>query len=190
MTSASRPQTRRMRSATKREIATNWWTPAAVRRSQRRSHAATGGIRTRAAFAFASSGTGVLPRSWQPFPAASARGGPGPLPPVGEQVLQGALEGDLHLPAGRLLDLRRVPFEDHDVGRPQPARIRLDLDVSDAGLLEQEVQHLLDRPRPPRAQVVHFPRLAPLQERPVAADDVPDVGIVAPGREVAHQDTG
>src|SRR5258705_8887874 len=115
---------------------------------------------TSATFAFASSGTGVLPRSWQPFPAASARGGQVPLPPVGEQVLQGALEGDLHLPAGRLLDLRRVPFEDHDVERPQPARIRLNLDVPDAGLLEQEVQHLLDRPRPPRAQVVHFPRLA------------------------------
>ena len=31
-----------MRSATRREMATKWWTPAAVRRSQRRSAAATG----------------------------------------------------------------------------------------------------------------------------------------------------
>src|SRR5689334_7469153 len=67
-----------------------------------------------------------------------------PPAPVVEQVLQRLLEGNLHLPAGGVPDLRRVALQDHDVRGPEPRRIGLDSDALDLGFLEQEVEHLLD----------------------------------------------
>src|SRR5712691_10068580 len=57
--------------------------------------------------------------------ARSARGGPGPLAPVAQQVPQGALEGDLHLPAHHLFDFGGVALEPHDIGGAQAGRIGL-----------------------------------------------------------------
>src|SRR6266542_4002174 len=96
--------------------------------------------------------------------ARSARRGPGALAPVAQEV--------------------------HDVGRAQPGRVDLDRDALDRGLLEEEIQHLLDGPRAARAEIVHFAWLSLLQQQPVAADDVAHVGIVAPRLEIAHVDDG
>src|SRR5215472_344027 len=120
----------------------------------------------------------------------SARGGPDPLPPVVEELDEGALEGNRRLPAEGPLDLRRIALEDHHVGRAEAGGIDPDGDPLHRGLLQKEVQHLLDRPRPPRAKVVHLAGLAPLEEEPVPADDVAHVGEVAAGLEVADVDGG
>src|SRR5512132_4130997 len=85
----------------------------------------------------------------------SARGGPDPLPPVVEELAEGALEGNRRLPPRGLLDLRRVALEVHHVGGPEARRVDLDGDPLHRGRADQELEHLLDRPGAPRATIVH-----------------------------------
>src|SRR5438309_1618022 len=69
-------------------------------------------------------------------------------------------------------------------------RILLDRDRTNAGFPEQEVEDLLDRPGAARGKVIDLAGLALLQQEPVAADDISDVGVVAAGGEIADMDHG
>src|SRR5258705_5386930 len=118
-------------------------------------------------------------------PAASAGRRHRPLAPVREEIFERPLEGNLHFPARGLPDLGRVPLQNHDVRGPEPGWVRLDGNPLDPGLLQQELEHLLDRPRAARAEIVDLTRLPALQEEPVPAHDVADVPEDPPWGEVA-----
>src|SRR5882724_8560361 len=121
-------------------------------------------------------------------PAASAGRRHRPLAPVREKIFERSLEGNLHFPAHGLPDLRRVSLQYHDVRGPQPRRIALDGDSFDPGLLQEEIEHLLDRPGATRTEVVDLTRLPPLQQPPVAAHDVADVGEISPRLQIPDED--
>src|SRR5712691_9764059 len=70
----------------------------------------------------------------------------------------------------------------------QPSAVSIfSLDPRCCRLADVEVQHALDRPVYPRAQVVDLARRAALEQRPVTPHDVAHVREVAPGLQVAHQ---
>src|SRR5580765_6884363 len=120
----------------------------------------------------------------------SARGGPDPLPPVVEELAEGALEGNRHLPPRGLLDLRRVALEDHHVRGSEALRIDVDGDALHRGGADEELEHLLDRPGAARAEIVDLTGLAALEEQPVAPDHVADIREVATRLEIPHPHHG
>src|SRR5262249_53088702 len=109
-----------------------------------------------------------------------------PLSPILEEVGEGLLERDHALPAQSLLDLLPTAAQHRDVGRPEPSWILANLDEPEHRPLGQEVEDPLDRPLHARAEVVHLARRAPLEESPVAAHDVADIGKIARRLEIAH----
>src|SRR6185295_15448890 len=120
----------------------------------------------------------------------SARGAPDPLPPVVEELNEGALEGNRHLPPRGLLDLGGVALEDHHVGGPEALRVNFDGDPLHRGRADQKLEHLLDRPGAARTKIVDLARLAALEEQPVTPDHVANVGEVTPRLEIPHPHHG
>ena len=114
------------------------------------------------------------------------------MDPVVEELRERALERDLGLPPGRLLDLGWIPLQDHDVRRAEAGGIDRDRDPLHGGLREQAIQHLLDGPGTPRAEVIDFAGLAALEQEPVAAlEREDDRGVEhASGREHGNDRQG
>src|SRR5204862_7275203 len=118
-------------------------------------------------------------------PAGLVRLRPRASSPTGEGGAGRLLERDARPPADGALDSFGASAERRNVGRTEPLGIRTDLDAARRRLREQEAQHALDGPVDARAEVVHLARRSPLEEIPVAAHDVADVGESARRLEVA-----
>src|SRR3990170_482403 len=122
------------------------------------------------------------------IPGSDSLAGDGgnPPAPVVEELAERLLEGDLHLPARGPVHLGGIALEHHDIRGAEPGGIGLDLDPLHRGLLQQEVEHLLNGPGAAGAEIVHLAGLAALEQEPVPAHDIAHVGVVPARREVAH----
>src|SRR5687768_5605832 len=90
-------------------------------------------------------------------------------------------------PAGRLVDLARVPRGSAVLRWPQARRVLGDLD-SDAGELDQAFEQRSHRSLLARTDVVDLAADTALQQREIAAHDVANVGEVARDVDVADRD--
>src|SRR2546425_906145 len=89
-------------------------------------------------------------------------------------------------PADRRLDLVRAPPQHRHVGRTEPRLVGTDLNAADRGLCDQELKDALDGPVGAGAEVVDLAHAPALEQGPVAAHDVANIGEIAGGLEVTR----
>ena len=108
-------------------------------------------------------------------------------PPVLEQILDGAIEIDLRLPAESLVDPGRVAEEQRRVVRTVAGRVYANGD-RDARPGDEAIEQLANGNRDARADVEHVAGLSVLDDQAVRAHCVPHVREVAPRVQVADRD--
>jgi len=128
----------------------------------------------------------VQARNWSGGVLLAAEAGS----PVIEQIFEGLFEGDGGFPIRGEADLFGAAVEHGNVGGAEAGGILADLDFPGDGLGEEEVEDFLDGPGATGAEVVDLAGFTALQEEPIAADNITDVGVVAAGFKIADLEDG
>src|SRR5262245_60286750 len=113
---------------------------------------------------------------------------PGDLsPPVIKEIRQGLPQRNLRRPAELFANPRRVALDERQIVRPEPFRVDADAHL-DARQCDDLFDHVANRDRAPRADVVGPAGPPALEDDAIGAHGVAHVGDLAPGVQVADDD--